>query len=159
MIGRGRPATLRDHSRRGGRYAAAVLADLGADVVKVEDPHRIHDSRLTGPRFLSGKSLYFLALNFRKRSSVVHLSSESGRALVLDLMRWDDVVLNKLRPGVMAMLGLDGDRALSAMDPRLVTCSLAACWETGACAPGPPTARVRSERSAASRTRFTGSLP
>ena len=113
-----------------GPYAGLVLADLGADVVKVEDPDRVDDARLTGPHFVGGESLYYLALNSAKRSLAVRLTRPRGRQVVLDLARSADVVINNFRPGVMAKLGLEPD-TLRELNPRLVTCSLTAYGETG----------------------------
>ena len=119
-----------------GPYAATILADLGADVIKVEDPDRIDDARRTGPHFQNGESVYFLSLNWGKRSLAVRMSSDRGRALMLDLARSADVVLDNFKPGVMAKLGLDHD-ALIRINPRLITCSLTGFGETGSLAARP----------------------
>jgi crotonobetainyl-CoA:carnitine CoA-transferase CaiB-like acyl-CoA transferase len=113
-----------------GPYAGLVLADLGADVWKVEDPAHPDDARSMGPHFQGGQSLYFLALNSGKRSIGVRLASDEGRAVVEDLVRDADVVIDNYRPGVLAKFGLGHD-ALHAVNPRLVTCSLTGYGETG----------------------------
>jgi crotonobetainyl-CoA:carnitine CoA-transferase CaiB-like acyl-CoA transferase len=113
-----------------GPYAGMVLADLGADVLKVEDPAHPDDARSMGPHFQEGESLYFLALNSGKRSIGVCLATEEGRAVVLDLVRGADVVIDNYRPGVLARFGLSHDD-LHAVNPRIVTCSLTGYGETG----------------------------
>jgi crotonobetainyl-CoA:carnitine CoA-transferase CaiB-like acyl-CoA transferase len=112
-------------------FAGVILADLGADVIKVEDPDRPDDARSTGPHFLDGESLYFLSLNWGKRSLAVRLRRPEGRGVVLDLVRHADAVIDNYRPGVLARLGLD-HAALAEVNPRLVTCSLTGFGETGA---------------------------
>ena len=113
-----------------GPYAGTVLADLGADVIKVEDPDRMDDARSTGPHFQEGESVYFLSLNWGKRSLAVRMSSARGHAVMLDLARSADVILDNYKPGVMAKLGLDHERLIGA-NPRLITCSLTGFGETG----------------------------
>ena len=76
-----------------------------------------------GPHFQGDQSLYFLALNSGKRSIGVRLASEEGRAVVEDLVRNADVVIDNYRPGVLAKFGLDHD-ALHRVNPAIVTCSL-----------------------------------
>jgi crotonobetainyl-CoA:carnitine CoA-transferase CaiB-like acyl-CoA transferase len=113
-----------------GPYAGLVLADLGADVLKIEDPGHPDDARSMGPHFQGGQSLYFLALNSGKRSIGVRLTSAEGRAVVHDLVREADVVIDNYRPGVLAKLGLSHDE-LHAVNPRVVTCSLTGYGESG----------------------------
>lgn len=113
-----------------GPYAGFVLADLGADVVRVEDPSHPDDARSMGPHFQGEQSLYFLALNTGKRSIGVRLATEEGRAVVQDLVRAADVVIDNYRPGVLAKFGLGHD-ALHAWNPAVITCSLTGYGETG----------------------------
>jgi crotonobetainyl-CoA:carnitine CoA-transferase CaiB-like acyl-CoA transferase len=113
-----------------GPYATLVLADLGADVIKIEDPARPDEARSLGPYFQHGQSLYFAALNWGKRSFSARLASPEGRQAVLDLARTADVVVDNYRPGVTAKLGLD-HAALSEADPRIITCSLSGYGESG----------------------------
>ncbi|MCW3066685.1 MAG: hypothetical protein JWN32_3857 [Solirubrobacterales bacterium] len=119
-----------------GPYATLVLADLGADVIKVEDPDHLDEARNVGPCWQEGCSLYFAALNWGKRSFAARLAHPDGRAAVLDLVRSADVVVDNFRPGVMAKLGLD-HAALEGVNPRIVTCSLTSYGETGPYAPRP----------------------
>ena len=113
-----------------GPYTGLVLADLGADVLKVEDPSHPDDARSMGPHFQGEQSLYFLALNSGKRSIGVKLATDEGRAVVEDLVRGADVVIDNYRPGVLAKFGLGHD-ALHAVNPAVVTCSLTGYGETG----------------------------
>src|SRR5680860_1136370 len=89
-----------------GPYAGWILAELGANVIKVEDPDRPDEARSVGPFFVEDQSLYFAALNSGKRSLAVRLRESEGRALFLDLVRTADVVLDNHKPGVMDRLGL-----------------------------------------------------
>ena len=119
-----------------GPYAGLVLADLGADVVKIEDPSHPDDARSMGPYFQNGQSLYFVALNSGKRSVGVRFDTEGGRAVIEDLVRSADVVITNFRPGVLAKFGID-HVALHRINPEIVTCSLTGYGETGPDAQNP----------------------
>ena len=112
-----------------GPYCTMVLADMGADVVKVERPAGGDDTRAWGPPYLGdpadGLSAYFLAVNRNKRSVAIDLRSERGRRLFLDLAAHSDVVVENFAPGVAERLGLDHE-ALCAARPDLVHCSITA---------------------------------
>jgi crotonobetainyl-CoA:carnitine CoA-transferase CaiB-like acyl-CoA transferase len=114
-----------------GPYATLALADLGADVIKVEDPDHPDEARRVGPVFRGADSVYFMSLNWGKRSLGVRLADPQGHALVLDLVRRADVVVDNYKPGVMAKLGLD-HASLAAVNPAIITCSLTGFGETGA---------------------------
>lgn len=114
-----------------GPYAAWVLAELGADVIKVEDPDRPDEARSVGPFFVGEQSLYFAALNGGKRSLAVRMRESQGRALLLELVRGVDVVLDNHKPGVMEKLGLGPDD-LARENPAVITCSLSGFGATGA---------------------------
>lgn len=113
-----------------GPYATMILADLGADVIKLEDPARPDETRSLGPFFHDGQSLYFASLNWGKQSFMVGLADVDGRRAVLDLVRTADVLVDNFRPGVTTKLGLDHE-TLRTVNPRLVTCSLSGFGETG----------------------------
>ena len=113
-----------------GPYAGLVLADMGADVVKIEDPTHPDEARGMGPFDSAGESLYFRSLNWGKRSLGVRLGTSAGREVVLDLARTFDVVVDNFRPGVLAKLGLS-HAALNAVNPRIITCSLTGFGENG----------------------------
>jgi crotonobetainyl-CoA:carnitine CoA-transferase CaiB-like acyl-CoA transferase len=107
-----------------GPYATMVLADLGADVVKVEHPGQGDETRSWGPPYASEDvAAYFLALNRSKRSVALDLKQPEGRALALELCARADVVIENFRPGTAARLGLDA-AAVHARDPRVVYCSI-----------------------------------
>ncbi len=112
-----------------GPYCTMVLADMGADVVKVERPAGGDDTRAWGPPYLGdpadGLSAYFLAVNRNKRSVAIDLRSTRGRRLFLDLAANSDVVVENFAPGVAKRLGLD-HAALCAARPDLVHCSITA---------------------------------
>jgi crotonobetainyl-CoA:carnitine CoA-transferase CaiB-like acyl-CoA transferase len=108
-----------------GPLATQTLADLGADVIKVERPEVGDDTRHWGPPFVQGDAAYFLSLNRNKRSVSVDLKTAEGRDLVRRLARGSDVLIENFRPGLMADLGLALE-GLRRESPRLITCSLTA---------------------------------
>src|SRR6187549_3006527 len=105
-----------------GPWAGQVLADLGAEVVKVESPEG-DDTRRWGPPFVGEDAAYFHATNRGKRSVVADFATGEGRALVLDLVREADVLIENFKLGGLAKYGLDY-ASLSALNPRLVYCSI-----------------------------------
>ena len=111
-----------------GPLATMVLGDLGADVVKVERPDCGDDTRAWGPPFLGEDAAYFLSLNRNKRSVVIDLSTDDGRAEAWRLALASDVVVENFRPGLMERFGLD-HASLAAEDPSIVSCSLTAFGE------------------------------
>lgn len=113
-----------------GPYATMQLGDLGADVVKIEEPGHGDESRTYGPPFLGGESAYFLSINRNKRSCVVDLKSEAGRDLVIRLGQVADVVVENFRPGTMERLGLGYD-VLARGNPRLILCAISGFGRTG----------------------------
>jgi crotonobetainyl-CoA:carnitine CoA-transferase CaiB-like acyl-CoA transferase len=114
-----------------GPYGSMLLADLGAEVIKVEDPDGGDPMRAMGPPFLpDGESAYFLAINRNKKSVAVDLTAAEGRAVFHDLVRHADVVWENFRPGIMARLGCDYE-TLSAANPRIVVCSISAYGQSG----------------------------
>jgi crotonobetainyl-CoA:carnitine CoA-transferase CaiB-like acyl-CoA transferase len=109
-----------------GPYGSMLLADMGAEVIKVEEPDGGDPMRVMGPPFLpDGESAYFLAVNRNKKSVALDLASADGRAVFHDLVRRADVVWENFRPGVMDRLGC-GYAALSALNRGLVVCSISA---------------------------------
>ena len=113
-----------------------LLADLGADVVKVERPETGDDTRGWGPPFVGGDAAYFLSLNRNKRSVTLDLATDEGRSAARRLALASDVVVENFRPGLMERFGLDHE-SLAAEHPELVYCSLTAFGEgEGAARPG-----------------------
>jgi formyl-CoA transferase len=117
-----------------GPYCTMLLADLGADVVKVERPGRGDDSRHWGPPFVGDTAAYFLAVNRNKRSVELDLHSPSGREAAAALVANSDVLVENWRPGTAARLGLDAV-TLTQRHRRLVHCSI-----SGFGGDGPPRA-------------------
>ena len=111
-------------------YAALILAELGAEVIKVERPGRGDDARAWGPPFIDGMSAVFHALNRLKRSVVLDLKSPAGVAKLKRLARVSDVVIQNLKPGLAEALGI-GAEALAAENPRLVHASIHAFGRQG----------------------------
>jgi crotonobetainyl-CoA:carnitine CoA-transferase CaiB-like acyl-CoA transferase len=112
-----------------GPFCAMQLADLGADVVKVENPEGGDMARDSAP-FLDGESSPFVRLNRNKRSLAVNLKAPEGKELFRDLVRQADVVVENLRPGTMADLELDYSR-LREINPRLVYVAASGWGQTG----------------------------
>jgi len=120
-----------------GPWASQVLADLGADVVKVERPGAGDDTRRWGPPWLrdargeeTGESAYFLSANRGKRSVTIDLARPEGQALVRRLAARADVLLENFRVDGLEQYGL-GYAALAALNPRLVYCSITGFGQTG----------------------------
>jgi crotonobetainyl-CoA:carnitine CoA-transferase CaiB-like acyl-CoA transferase len=111
-----------------GPYCTEILGALGADVVKVEHPHRGDESRAWGPPFRDGSSVMFYAANLSKRSLALDL--KRGLDVLLRLVDTADVFLQSLRPGTAARLGFGADE-LRKRNPRLVYCDIGAFGRTG----------------------------
>jgi crotonobetainyl-CoA:carnitine CoA-transferase CaiB-like acyl-CoA transferase len=105
-----------------GPLCTMMLADLGADVIKVESPGG-DDARYFGPPFLGGEGMNFMALNRGKRSVVLDMKSEEGARAAQALVATADVVVENFRPGVAERLGI-GYEQLSERRPQLVYCSI-----------------------------------
>ena len=106
-----------------GPYCTMFLGDLGAEVVKVEQPGVGDDTRGWGPPFVGGESAYFLCVNRNKKSVTIDLKSKEGVALLRQLAERADVLIENFRPGTMERLGL-GEKDLRAANPRLIYASL-----------------------------------
>ena len=105
-----------------GPYATMILGDLGADVIKIENPDGGDDSRAWGPPWVpqaGGSSAYFTAVNRNKRSVALDLKSGTGREIVWRLIERSDVVVSNFRPGVVERLGFSWE-AVQARAPRVV---------------------------------------
>lgn len=105
------------------------LADMGADVVKIEDPWQGDYGRAMGSA-KNSTSLYFLVMNRNKRGLKLNLKEEQGRQVFLDLVRGADVVVESFRPGVVDKLGI-GYEAVRTLNPRVVYCSISGYGQTG----------------------------
>ena len=120
-----------------GPWCTQTLADLGADVIKVERPRQGDDTRTWGPPFLkdrhgadTAEAAYFLGTNRNKRSITVDIASPAGQALIRRLAATADVLLENFKVGDLARYGLDAAR-LRAENPRLVFCSITGFGQTG----------------------------
>ena len=119
-----------------GPWAGQLLADLGADVVKVERPGAGDDTRSWGPPFVAASgggdlsAAYFHAANRGKRSIAADFGTEAGRETVRALARQADIVVENFRVGALAKYGLD-HASLSRLNPRLITCSITGFGQTG----------------------------
>ena len=115
-----------------GPYGSMLLADMGAEVIKIEEPDGGDPMRVMGPPFLpDGESAYFLSINRNKKSIAIDLS-RAGRArgVPRPRPRHADVVWENFRPGVMERLGCDY-ATLAAVNPRLIMCSISAYGQDG----------------------------
>ena len=106
-----------------GPYCTMVLADLGADVVKVERPEGGDETRSWGPPFAGGEAAYYLSVNRNKRSCALDLSDPEGRALALELCARADVVVENFKVGGADRLGVGYD-AVRERNPKVVYCSI-----------------------------------
>ena len=113
-----------------GPFATMLLGDLGADVLKIEEPKAGDESRTYGPPFVGGESAYFLSVNRNKRSCALDLKSESGKELARRLVSVADVVIENFRPGTMERLGL-GFETLRQANDRLLYCGISGFGRTG----------------------------
>jgi crotonobetainyl-CoA:carnitine CoA-transferase CaiB-like acyl-CoA transferase len=104
-------------------YATMLLADLGAEVIKIERPGTGDDTRAWGPPFADGESTYFLSVNRNKRSFAADLEDPADLAAVRELVRRADVLVENFRPGSLARHGLDY-AATRALNPEIVYCSV-----------------------------------
>lgn len=113
-----------------GPFCTMTLGDMGADIIKIEEPGRGDESRAFGPPFLNGESPYFLSVNRNKKSCTLNLKSDEGLAIFHRLVRTADVVIENFRPGAMERLGLDYPQ-LSSIYPRLIYCSISGFGDSG----------------------------
>jgi CoA:oxalate CoA-transferase len=112
-----------------GPYASGLLADMGADVIKIENPSDPDGVRTSLPR-VKGISNHFMNFNRNKRSLPIDLSVEKGRELFLKLVATADVVVENYRPGVMDSLGLSYE-TLSSINDQIIMCSISGFGQTG----------------------------
>src|SRR5512132_1952935 len=113
-----------------GPYCTMLLADMGARVVKIEQPGRGDDTRAWGPPFVNGESAYFLSINRNKESLTLDLKQPASRRVIDALLARADVVVENFRPGTMERLGL-GYEELASSYPRIVYCSISGFGQTG----------------------------
>jgi crotonobetainyl-CoA:carnitine CoA-transferase CaiB-like acyl-CoA transferase len=123
--------TVLDFSRvLAGPYCTMQLADLGARVIKIEQPGRGDDTRAWGPPFVGGESAYFLSINRNKESLALDLKHPRARRVLEALIDRADVVVENFRPGTMERLGL-AYQDVRARNPRTIYCSISGFGQTG----------------------------
>ncbi len=113
-----------------GPYCTMLLGDLGAEVIKVEQPGTGDDTRAWGPPFAGGESAYYLCANRNKKSITVNLKSATGQEIVRRLARVSDVLVENFKVGELTELGL-GYGHLKTLNPGLVYCSITGYGQTG----------------------------
>ncbi|MDD3147835.1 MAG: CaiB/BaiF CoA-transferase family protein, partial [Candidatus Riflebacteria bacterium] len=112
-----------------GPFCTMTLADLGAEIIKIEKPGTGDDSRAFGPH-LHGESAYFMSINRGKKSLTLDLKSEKGREVFFKLIEKADVLVENFKPGVMKKLGLDYEK-LKQLNPRLIYAASSGFGQTG----------------------------
>jgi formyl-CoA transferase len=113
-----------------GPYCTMLLGDMGARVIKIEQPGRGDDTRAWGPPFVAGESTYFLSVNRNKESVTLDFKTVRGREILDQLVKRADVLVENFRPGTLRRLGLDYE-SLRATHPRLVYCSISGFGQSG----------------------------
>lgn len=113
-----------------GPYCTQLLADYGADVIKIEQPGSGDGTRYWGPPWIGDQSAYFLSTNRNKRSVTLDLKSEIGREILLKMVDSADILIENFKVGVVSKLGIDYD-TLSARNPRLIYCAISGYGQTG----------------------------
>ena len=113
-----------------GPYCTMLLADLGAEVIKIEAPGAGDDSRAWGPPFIEGESAYFLSINRNKKSVSLNLKSKDAKEIINKMIQKSDVLLETNRPGAMDRLGLDYE-SVKKINPQIIYCSISGFGQTG----------------------------
>jgi crotonobetainyl-CoA:carnitine CoA-transferase CaiB-like acyl-CoA transferase len=113
-----------------GPYCTMLLADMGARVIKIEQPGRGDDTRAWGPPFVGSESAYFLSTNRNKESVTLDFKSSEGREVLERLIARSDALVENFRPGTLARAGFGYDR-VAERHPRLVYCSISGFGQTG----------------------------
>jgi crotonobetainyl-CoA:carnitine CoA-transferase CaiB-like acyl-CoA transferase len=113
-----------------GPFCSQILGDMGAEVIKVEQPGAGDDSRTWGPPFKEGESVYFFCINRNKKSITVDMKDSRGKAIIRELAKRSDVLLENFKPGTLEKLGLSWD-VLRRDNPRLIFCSISGFGRTG----------------------------
>lgn len=113
-----------------GPFCAMMLGDMGADIVKIEQPGTGDDTRMWGPPFVEKESAYFLSINRNKRSITLNLKSDAGKKVLWDLIEGADIVLENFRPGTMKKLGFDYE-AVKARKKDIIFCSISGFGQEG----------------------------
>lgn len=113
-----------------GPYCTMLLADMGARVIKIEQPGKGDDTRAWGPPFVNGESAYFMSINRNKQSVTLDFKRPEGQSVLAQLVTKADVLVENFRPGTLAKLGFDYE-SLAAKHPRLIYASVSGFGQTG----------------------------
>ena len=113
-----------------GPYCGMMLADMGAEVIKVEQPGVGDETRGYSPPEMNGESTYYLSLNRNKKGITANLKSKEGQKIVKELVKDSDILIENFRNGAMEKFGLDYG-VLKEINPRLIYCAVTAFGRTG----------------------------
>ncbi|VEF49569.1 L-carnitine dehydratase/bile acid-inducible protein F [Bacillus freudenreichii] len=113
-----------------GPVCTSMLGDLGAEVIKVEGPNNVDETRTWFPPDIDSTSLYYMAVNRNKRAITVNLKTEEGIEIIKKLIKESDVLVENFKTGTMERLGLGYDQ-LKELNPRLIHCSITGFGQTG----------------------------
>ncbi len=113
-----------------GPYCTMILGDLGATVIKIEQPGKGDDTRQFGPPYITGESAYYLGLNRNKRSITLDFNMPEDKQRLLELLKTATIVVENFRPGTLKRHGLDYE-TLHTLNPGLVYCSISGYGQTG----------------------------
>lgn len=113
-----------------GPFATMLLGDLGAEIIKIEEPGSGDESRTYGPPFINGESAYFLSVNRNKKSCAINLKTPEGIALIKELALKSDVIIENFRPGTLKKFGINYDE-LKTQNPGLIYCAITGFGQTG----------------------------
>ncbi|MBI5359194.1 MAG: CoA transferase [Planctomycetes bacterium] len=113
-----------------GDYGAMIMGDMGAEIIKIEDPDEGDPLRKMPPHFLACESAYFLSINRNKKSMVLNLTKPEGQEVFYQLVKKSDVVFDNFRPGILKKLGADYE-TLCRHNPRIIACSISSYGDTG----------------------------
>lgn len=113
-----------------GPYCTMMLADMGAEIIKLEMPGRGDDSRAWGPPFVEGESTYFMSVNRNKKSITLNLKKEKSIEIINKLIKQADILLENFRPGTMEKLGLSYND-IKEIKPNIIYCSISGFGQDG----------------------------
>jgi crotonobetainyl-CoA:carnitine CoA-transferase CaiB-like acyl-CoA transferase len=113
-----------------GPYCTMMLADMGADVIKVEQPGTGDDTRAWGPPFQGGESSYYLSINRNKKSLTLNLKLKEGRDIFYELSKTADVIIENFRPGIAERLGVSY-KDMCVFNDKIVYCSISGFGQNG----------------------------
>ena len=113
-----------------GPYCTMMLADMGAEIIKLEMPGRGDDSRSWGPPFVEGESAYFMSVNRNKKSITLNLKSEKSKEIIEKLIKKADIIVENFRPGTMDKLGLSYEN-VAELNPEIIYASISGFGQDG----------------------------